>query len=100
MNNFAEFEVKPNHVTIACLVGLNATDTYLVEYRAEKGKCLESPSVYIPFSPNGCQWRMTASYNPAKFDTPGHYRIVPEGAPALGVSFNSQTYYVMEKPTL
>jgi hypothetical protein len=92
MTDIFELELPVNSVGVITMAGLVGDDTYLVEYQHAKGTCEDSAEVYVPFSPNGCQWRITAAYNPIKLDTPGKYRVVAEGAPVQTATINSKVY--------
>jgi hypothetical protein len=73
--------------------GLAPADEYLVEYQTTPGKCeATDEGVFVPFSPNGCQWVMNAKFNPQRFDTPGVYRFVPIAAPNPAVGFDFKLF--------
>ena len=93
MTDTFKLSLQPNTVAIAYMQGLDADDMYLVEFLTTPPTCPNGDDgVYVPFSPNGCQWIMSAAFNPQRFDTPGEYRFVPQGAVNTNVAFDYKTY--------
>lgn len=95
MSDTFTLDLPAKTVAIAFMQGLEDGDRYLVEYQTTAPSCqTASDGVYVPFSPSGCQWIMDNKFNPQRFDTPGTYRFVRQGALNPLVAFDYKLYPV------
>jgi hypothetical protein len=92
----SKITVVPKTVVVLTLSGLADSDVQVLEYLADHADCVgqEQFDVWVPFSPGGCQWAMSAKHNPLMLDTPGTYRLCAFGAPQPNVKLTIDTYTV------